>query len=64
MTVKKLSFAAFVRRYSQAKQTEIDVLKAAVTKLDPKSSAHQVAVQCLEKWVEFEAYLEAAGFEL
>jgi hypothetical protein len=64
MTAKKLTLTTFVKRYSQANQTEYEVLVAAVNKLDPHSSAHQVAVQALEKWREFEAYLEAAGFEL
>ncbi len=64
MTIKKLTLTTFVKRYSQANQTEYEVLVAAVNKLDPHSSAHQAAKQCLDKWREFEEYLESAGFEL
>lgn len=64
MTVKKITLTAFVKRYSQANQTEYEVLVAAVNKLDPHSSAYQLASQALEKWKAFEEYLESAGFEL
>lgn len=63
MISKKLTLEQFVKRYSQANQSPYDVLKAAANKLDPQSSAQQVAKQCLEKWDEFEEYLVAAGFE-
>ena len=64
MTPKKLTLEQFIRRYSQANQSEMDIITAAANKLDPKSSAQQVAAQCLEKWRELESYLEAGGFEL
>jgi hypothetical protein len=64
MTVKKITFTAFVKRYSQANQSEMDILVAAVNKLDPHSGAYLAAKECLDKWKAFEEYLEAAGFEL
>ncbi len=63
-TPRKLSLEAFVRRFSSCKQSEHDIVVAAVKHLDPHSSAHQVATQCLAKWSELEEYLESAGFEL
>lgn len=64
MQLKKLSLESFIRKYSCANQSEYDVLKAAVNRLDPKSSAHKMASEAMEKWKQFEEYLEAGGFEL
>lgn len=64
MTPRKLSLETFVRRFSCTKHTELEIVVAAVKHLDPHSSAHQIAVQCLEKWTQLEEYLESAGFEL
>lgn len=64
MTVKRITLEAFVRKYSEANQTEFEVLSAAVNKLREDSEAHRLAKQAYEKWLEFDEYLTAAGFEL
>ncbi len=64
MTPRKLSLESFIKRFSCANQSQHAIIVAAVKHLDPHSSAHQMAVQCLEKWTALEEYLESAGFEL
>ncbi len=64
MTPRKLSLESFIKRFSCANQSQHDIVLAAVKHLDPHSSAHQIASQCLQKWNELEEYLESSGFEL
>ncbi len=64
MTPRKLSLESFIKRFSSANQSERDIIVAAVKHLDPHSSAHQMALRCLEEWTALEEYLESAGFEL
>jgi len=64
MPPKKLTLTQIVNRYSNANQTEMDIIIACATKLDPHSSAQPIAAQCLALWKQLEEYLESAGFEL
>lgn len=64
MTSNKLNLTRFVKRYSEANQSPMDIVEAAVAKLDPKSGAYEPAVRCLKAWHEMLEVLEAEGFEL
>ena len=64
MTPKKLTLERFCKRYSEANQSPMDIVEAAVAKLDPKSAGHDPAVRCLKAWEELLEVLEANGFEL
>jgi hypothetical protein len=63
-TSNKLTLERFVKRYSEANQTPMDIVEAAVAKLDHKSGAYEPAKRCLESWNELLEILEASGFEL
>lgn len=63
VTPKRITLEAFVRRYSEANQTPADIMEAAVNKLREDSEGHRLAKAAHEAWVEFESYLESAGFE-
>lgn len=60
----KLTLERFVKRYSEANQTPMDIVEAAVSKLDPKSAAYEPAKRCKKAWEELLEVLESAGFDL
>lgn len=61
---KRVSLQFFAKRYSHANQSELDILDAALKKLDTHSEAYRLAEAEVKARKEFFDYLDAAGFEL
>lgn len=63
MTPKRITLEAFVRRYSEANQSPVDIMEAAVNKLREDSEGHRLAKSAHIAFLAFEEYLIASGFE-
>lgn len=61
---KHITLNQFVKAHSHIQETELDIVRAAIAKLQPQSEAWRLAIRCLNAWEDLEEYLEADGFKL
>lgn len=63
MTPKRIPLQQFVQRYSQASQTELEIIQKAYAKLDIHSEAYRLAETATKSIQAFFDYMESAGYE-
>jgi len=63
MTPKRITLEAFVRRYSEANQTPLEMMEAGTNRLRTDSEGYRLDKAARDAFREYEEFLIAAGFD-